>query len=122
MDEELKSRLEKKGIYSIGRFFYNLPSFTENADGNREIINKRCVGPIEVIIYGITKDNEYYFDWTYPEFYPDDSELERSYKIITKQKILDALDLEIEVCRNNNCKKLIEEYEIAKARIQNDQI
>lgn len=85
----------------MAEFIYRDPNFEPDEDGNRVIINKRCVGPIEVIIYGITKENEYYFDWTFPECYPDDDELERDYKVISRDDMLEALDIEIEACKKH---------------------
>jgi hypothetical protein len=66
------------GLYRrsvMTEFLYKDPNFEPDKDGNRVIIDKCCIGPIEVIIYGITKENEYYLDWTFPEFYPGDQEV-----------------------------------------------
>ena len=103
----------------MAEFLYIDPNFEPDEDGNRVIVNKRCVGPIEVIIYGITKDNEYYFDWTFPECYPDDDELERDYKIISRDEMLEALDIEIETCRKDGNIEIVDKYIQAKKLIKN---
>jgi len=101
----------------IGNFYHFMPSDVVDKDGKRAIIKYYCFGPIEVIIYGITSVNEYYFDYTYPEFFGD-AELEHEYKIITKKEMIKIIDSEIELCERNgginiskalrNEKKLIE--------------
>lgn len=100
-------------------FFYKKPDFIPDEEGNRVIINKCCVGPIEAVIYGITKDNRYYCDWTYPEFYPGDDELERDYRIITKNDMIRALDFEINICRKKGNIEMADEYINAKSIIEN---
>lgn len=102
----------------MGKFFYKDPCFEYNSDGNMEIIHKYCVGPIEVFIYGITKNKEFYFDWTFPEFYPDDSELERDYRIITKKRMLKALNVEIDTCEKEGNSELVEKYKLAIEMIE----
>ena len=42
-------------------------------------------------------NKEFYFDWTYPEFYPDDSELERDYRIISKEEMIEEINVEINI-------------------------
>ncbi|WP_243124421.1 hypothetical protein [Clostridium sp. AWRP] len=69
-------------------------------NGKRAIIDYSCFGPIEVIIYGVTSMNEYYFDHTYPELWGD-AELEHEYNIITKEEMLNAIDSEIGLCERN---------------------
>lgn len=102
----------------MGRFFYELPSLNYNEDGNMEIIHKYCVGPIEIQIYGINQNKEFYFDWTYPEFYPDDTELERDYRVVSKERILKAINLEIEKCLEEENIKLAEKYKNAIEMIE----
>jgi len=101
------------------KFFYNNPCFEYNSDGNMEIIHKYSVGPIEVLIYGITQNKEFYFDWTFPEFYPDDSELVRDYRIISKERMLKAINEEIETCKKNKNFEMAEKYINAKKYIEN---
>lgn len=84
----------------IGDFYHFLPSDVANNEGSREIISYSCFGPIEVVIYGITSDNEYYLDHTYPELYGD-AELEHIYRIISKKELLMAIDSEIALCQHN---------------------
>lgn len=103
----------------MAEFLYRDPNFEPDEDGNRVIINKRCVGPIEVIIYGITKENEYYLDWTFPECYPDDDELERDYKIISRDEMLEALEIEIETCKKDGNIEMADKYIQAKKIIEN---
>ncbi|EKQ51443.1 MULTISPECIES: hypothetical protein [unclassified Clostridium] len=103
----------------MAEFLYRDPSFDPDENGNRVIINKRCVGPIEVIIYGITKENEYYLDWTFPECYPDDDELERDYKIISRDEMIEALDIEIETCKRNGNIVMTDKYIQAKKITEN---
>lgn len=103
----------------MGEFFYRDPNFEPNEDGNREIISKCCVGPIEVIIYDITKENEYYLDWTFPVNYPGDEELERNYKIISKDEMLGALNFEIEICKKDGNIEMADKYIQAKKIIEN---
>ena len=105
------------GIF-IGNFYHCMPSEMFDKDGKRTIINYYCFGPIEVVKYGVTSINEYYFDYIYPEFWGDD-ELEYEDNIITKKEMLNAIDREIELCERNGAinivkaligeKKLIEE-------------
>ncbi|MCT4544615.1 MAG: hypothetical protein N4A63_13825 [Vallitalea sp.] len=105
------------GIF-IGDFYHCMPSEMADKDGKRAIINYYCFGPIEVVIYGVTLENKYYFDYTYPEVWGD-GELEHEYNIITKKEMLKAIDSEIELCERNGGtniaktlrseKKLIEE-------------
>ncbi|WPC41172.1 hypothetical protein [Clostridium sp. JS66] len=107
-----------KGIF-IGNFYHCMPAKTPDDDGKRAIINYYCFGPIEVVIYGVTSTNEYYFDYTYPELWGD-AELEHEYNIITKEKMLKVIDEEIELCERNGGtdiakalrseKKLIEKF------------
>lgn len=104
----------------MSKFFYKKPSLEYDSHGNMEIINKRCVGPIEVIIYGITKNKEFYFDWTYPEFYPDDSELERDYRIISKEEMIEEINVEINICKNQGNNELAEIYEYAIKMIKSN--
>lgn len=102
----------------MNKFFYKEPCFKYNNDGNMEIINKRCVGPIEVIIYGINQNKEFYFDWTFPEFYPDDSELEREYKIISKKEMIEEINVEIAICEKEENVKMVEKYKEAIRMIE----
>lgn len=102
------------------KFFYKEPSFKYDIDGNMEIINKMCVGPIEVIIYGINKDGKFYFDWTYPDFYPDDSELEREYKIISKEEMIEKIKIEISICEKEGNNDLVQKYYKAIEMIENN--
>lgn len=102
----------------MAKFLYRDPNFEPDKDGNRVIINKYCVGPIEVIIYGITKENEYYLDWTFPEFYPGDAELERDYRIISRGEMLNALDIEIETCKKDGNIEMKDKYIQAKKIIK----
>lgn len=104
----------------MGKFFYKNPCFEYNSEGNMEIIHKYCVGPIEVLIYGITKNKEFYFDWTFPEFYPDDSELERDYRIISKERMLKAIGQEIDACEKEKNINLAEKYKMAVEMIKNN--
>lgn len=101
-----------------GKFYYKDPCFKYNSKGNMEIIYKYCMGPIEVLIYGITKNKEFYFDWTFPEFYPGDSELERDYKIISKERLLEAINIEIAICEKEENNELAEKYRWAVEMIE----
>ncbi|MBD5137269.1 MAG: hypothetical protein HDT39_15170 [Lachnospiraceae bacterium] len=104
----------------MGKFYYKQPCFEYNSDGKMEIIHKYCVGPIEVLIYGITRDKEFYFDWTFPEFYPDDSELERDYRIISKERMIRAINVEIETCEKKGDIELVKKYKAAIEMIENN--
>jgi hypothetical protein len=104
----------------MGKFFYKNPCFEYNSDGNMEIIHKHCVGPMEVLIYGITKNKDFYFDWTFPEFYPNDSEMERDYRIISKERLLEAINIEINTCEKEGNNELSEKYRLAVEMIQAD--
>ncbi|MFA9379364.1 MAG: hypothetical protein ACERKZ_21860 [Lachnotalea sp.] len=104
----------------MGKFYYKNPCFEFNSNGNIEIIHKRCVGPIEVIIYGITKNKEFYFDWTYPEFYPDDSELARDYRVISKEEMIEEINVEIAICEKEGNTELIKKYKEAIEIIEAD--
>lgn len=44
--------------------------------------------------------NEYYFDYTYSEFWGD-AELEHEHNIITKKEMLKVIDSQIELCERN---------------------
>lgn len=101
----------------MDRFLYDIPTLKPDKDGNIVIINKYSVGPIETLTYGITQDNKFYLDWEYPEF--NDEELVRDYKIITKERILKALELEIERCKKNGEIQFTQKYEEAKKMINN---
>lgn len=87
------------GIF-IDRFYHCMPSKVADEDGKRAIIKYYSFGPIEVVIYGVTSANEYYYDYTYPVFLGDD-ELEHEYNIITKKEMLKVIDNEIELCEQN---------------------
>ncbi len=101
------------------KFYYKTPNFEYDSDGNMEIIYKRSVGPIEVIIYGINKNKEFYFDWTFPEFYPDDSELEREYKLISKQEMIEEINVEILLCEKEENDEMVGIYREALEMIKN---
>jgi len=105
-------------IIEMEKFFYKNPCFEYNSDGNMEIIYKYCVDPMEVLIYGITKNKEFYFDWTFPEFYPDDSEMEREYTIISKERMLNAIKIEIDTCKKEGNIELGEQYKRAVEMIE----
>ena len=98
----------------MNRFIYDIPTLKPDKDGNIVIINKFSLGPIETLTYGITKDKEFYLDWEYPEF---GEELVRDYRIISKERILQAVELEIERCKNDGEIQFIEKYEEAKELI-----
>ena len=104
----------------MGQFIYDIPKFEYDEKGNMVIIRKRCLGPIEVIIYGITREGEFYFDWIFPKFYPDDSELERDYRIISKEEILEEINVEIDICKKEGRKELVEKYIQAVNIIKNN--
>lgn len=116
--EELVKKQELMPIFEMGKFFYKDPCFQYNNKGNMEIIYKYCYGPIEVLIYGITKKKEFYFDWTFPECYPGDSELEREYKIISKERFLEAVNIEIAACEKEGNNELAEKYRLAVEMIE----
>ena len=59
-------------------------------------------------------DKKFFLDWEYPEF---GEELVRDYRIISKERILQALELEIERCKNDGEIQFIEKYEEPKALI-----
>lgn len=105
----------------MGKFYYEIPNFKYDTNGNMVIIKKLCFGPIEAIIYGITQDKKFYFDWTYPEFYPSDSELEQEYRFITKEEILEAIKIEISICEKEGETELVEQYIKAINMIQSDE-
>ena len=96
----------------MNRFFYDIPTLEPDEKGNIEVIHKYSVGPIESLTYGITKNKEFYFEWLYPIF--GDEELETDYRIISKERILKVLELEIAECKKNENVKLVEKYEEAK--------
>ncbi len=96
-------------IFEMGKFFYKDPCFQYNSKGNMEIIYKYCYGPIEVLIYGITKKKEFYFG---------DSELEREYKIISKERLLEAVNIEIAACEKEENNELAEKYRLAVEMIE----
>ena len=98
----------------MNNFLYDIPTLIPDKDGNIVIINKYSLGPIETLTYGITKDKKFYLDWEYPEF---GEELVRDYKIISKERILQVLELEIEKCKNNGEMQAVEKYEEAKQLI-----
>lgn len=101
----------------MDRFLYDIPTLESDEDGNIVIINKYSLGPIETLTYGITKDKKFYLDWEYPEF--NDEKLARDYKIISKERILKALDSEIQRCKKNGDIQFIKKYEEAKQLINN---
>ena len=105
----------------MGKFYYKSPNFKDDDNGNMEIMNKPCVGPIEVIIYGITKDKKFYFDLTYPEFYPNGSELKRDYRFITKEEMIEEIKREITICEKEGNLELVEKYLDAINMIRNSQ-
>ncbi|NMF07158.1 hypothetical protein ACUH7Y_16170 [Clostridium beijerinckii] len=102
----------------IKNFYHCMPFHDADKEGKRAIVNYYCFGPIETVTYGITSANEYYFEYTYPEFFGD-AELKHDYKMITKKEMLKVINREIELCEHNgginiaialkNEKKLIEE-------------
>jgi len=99
----------------MDRFLYGIPTLRQDLEGNIVIIHKYSLAPIETLTYGITKDKEFYLDWEYSEL--NDEELVSDYRIISKERILKVLDLEIERCKKINEIQFIEKYEEAKKLI-----
>ena len=77
---------------------------------------------MQVLIYGITKNKDFYFDWTFPEFYPNDSEMERDYRIISKERLLEAINIEIADCQNKFDNDKYEFLELLENTINLDEI
>lgn len=90
------------------KFYYDIPTLEANEDGNIVIIHKYSMAPIETFTYGITFDNQYFFRWEYPIF--GDDELECDYRIITAERLLDALRKEIDNCEENGVNELVGKF------------
>jgi hypothetical protein len=101
----------------IGKFCHSMPANSVDKEGNRAIIFKYCFGPIESTIYGITKDNHYYMDYTFPIGLGED-ELEHDYRIISKLEMLKAIYNEIELCERNGGYAIAEALKSEKAKIE----
>ena len=94
-----------------------MPANSTDKEGNRDIIIKICFGPIESTAYGITKDNKYYKDYTFPVGLGDD-ELENDYRMISKLEMLEAINNEIELCELNRGNPIAEALKLEKAKIE----
>ncbi|NRU38512.1 hypothetical protein BJV39_002607 [Clostridium beijerinckii] len=105
-----------KGIF-IGNIYNKIPANETDEHGNRDIIINLCFGPIEATIYGITKDNKYYKDSTFPACLGDD-ELENEYRIISKSEILEAINSEIRVCELNGGNAIAEALKLEREKIE----
>lgn len=101
----------------IGNICHCMPANSTDKEGNRDIIIKLCFGPIESIVYGITKDNKYYMDFTFPVGFGD-GELEHDYRMISKLEMLEAIDNEIGLCELNGGNAIVEALKFEKAKIE----
>ena len=65
---------KKKNVF-IGIWDYIEPDLTPNIEGNRVLIKKLCVGPVETWEWGIDSDNKLYVDykWLENDFFADES-------------------------------------------------
>ncbi|OVE69044.1 hypothetical protein CCS79_08955 [Clostridium diolis] len=104
----------------IGNIYHKMPANETDEHGNRDIIINLCFGPIEATIYGITKDNQYYKDDTFPACLGDD-ELENEYRIISKSEMLEAINSEIRVCELNGGNAIAEALKLEREKIERRQ-
>lgn len=104
------------GIF-IGNIYHRIPANTKDEEGNRYIIINLCFGPIESTVYGITKENEYYKEDTFPACFGDD-ELEHEYRIISKSEMLEAINSEIKFCELNGVNAIVEALKLEKVKIE----
>ena len=95
----------------VRKYYYDEPVFEPDEEGNIIIIHKYSIAPIESFTYGITKDKQFFLDWRYSLL--GDDELERDYRIITKERLLNTLKNEIVILKNEGNTKLAMEYEKA---------
>lgn len=93
------------------KYYYDIPNFIPDNDGNIVLINKYSVAPIESFTYGITKDNQFFLDWKYPLF--GDDELQCDYRIITSDRLLNVLNDEIDLSKKSGNNELVRKYEKA---------
>lgn len=105
-----------KGIF-VENIYHKMPADTADEEGNRDIISNLCFGPIESTIYGITKDNKYYKENTFPACFGDD-ELDHEYRIISKSEMLEAIKNEIQFCEANGADIIAEALKLEKAKIE----
>lgn len=100
-------------------FYYDIPSFSPDKDGNIIFLYKYSMGPIESFKYGVSKDNQYFLDWEYPIF--GDDELENDYRIISGERLIRALKNEIDVCILEGNNELVEKFREGITRIETRQ-
>ena len=89
-------------------FYYDMPSFNPDKEGNIIFLHKYSMAPIESFKYGISKDNQYFLEWEYPVF--GDDELENDYRIISSDRLIKALNNEIKVCKQAGNDELVERF------------
>ena len=82
--------------YLKRKFFYDIPTFIPDENGNIILLQKKSVSPIEIFQYGISQNGKFYLLWDYPLL--GDDELESDYREISKERIMNDLGIELNIC------------------------
>ena len=93
------------------KFFYNIPENVPDKSGNIVLMEKNSASPLEFFQYGINQSGKFYLRWDYSLF--GDDELECDYREISKERIMNDLIYELNICRqegNDNIAAKITEF------------
>ena len=88
------------------KFFYDIPTFIPDKNGNIVLMEKKSVSPIEYFQYGINQNGKFYLQWDYPML--GDDELESDYREISKERIKNDLENEMNICNQEENVKIAE--------------
>lgn len=104
--------------FILGSWHHVLPNKTFDLNGRRGIVRHLCFGPLETQIYGITSDNQYYYEYSILEGI---EEGERTFYFIDKGELLKAIDKEILLCRENHAEKMMQILEEERDLIEHSE-
>ena len=102
--------------FRVGVWEHSAPEEHYDRDGKRAIIKHLCYGPLETMIYGVTTDSTYYWEYHIIEGL---EEGERFLEYISKEKMLHAIDHEISLCEQYQALAMIPLFLREKEQIEN---
>ena len=83
----------------VVKYYYEFPKCVSDNDGKTVLFHKFSVAPLESLVYGITKEKEFFLEWSYSIMGDDEMELE--FNIITKERMIKDISFEIKKCKEN---------------------
>ena len=91
------------------KFFYDIPTFVPDENGNVVLFQKKSISQLEFFQYGMNKYGKYYLQWDYPML--GDDELESDYREISKERIKNDLRNEFKICMEEENVEIAEKIE-----------